>query len=400
MLRGMSDLDAFALAARQIEIDRDATAQIPLHFARKKARLSPSPHAFLRGSAPLFYEILSRRPELGAGPEGDGWIVGDMHLENVGAYRDAGDDVVFGLDYFDEAAQGPLRLDVLRLAVSVLLAARGIRVPGREAITELEHLIGAYLKALAGGPPPPRPAVVSSLLLQARDRNKRELLDERAPLGPAGKRRFARGERYLDLPPELEARVPALLAAYVAALGDHAPGRASEWAVEDAALRAAGIGTLGVVRIAMLVRDHAGDPRLVELKEAKQPSIERLAGLPTQAFTHPGERVVEAARALLSSPPRHLAAVALDGRSFAGRRLFPQEDKLTVDSITSPAALDERVTLIGHLLGAAHAHGLAALRAPAPKPWSAADVAAILDHAVELAGMMEGAYLAWVRRVG
>lgn len=46
-----------------------------------------SPHAFLRGAAPLFYEILAARPDLAAGPPGEGWIVGDMHLENVGAYR-------------------------------------------------------------------------------------------------------------------------------------------------------------------------------------------------------------------------------------------------------------------------------------------------------------------------
>lgn len=399
MLRAMSDLDAFALAARQIEIDRRATAELPLLFTRRKARLSPSPHAFLRGSAPLFYEILKERPALAEGPAGEGYLVGDMHLENVGAYRNDVDDVVFGLNDFDDAGLGPLRLDVLRLAVSVLVAGRGLRLAGAEALAQVEHMIGAYLKALGGGAAPAQPAVVASLVLKVRDRNKRALLDDRTPLGPGGKRRFARGERYLDLPPDLEARVPALLAAYVAALGERAPGKAAEWKIEDAALRVAGTGSLGVVRVAMLVRDNSGDERLVEFKEARPAAIERLLGAPAGDAAHPGERVVKAARALLPAPPRHLAAVALDGRSFAGRRLFPQEDKLSVDSLPGAAALGDLVVLIGHLLGAAHAHGLRALGAPAAAPWGAADVAAILDHAVELAGMMEGAYLAWLRRV-
>ena len=121
----MSDLDPFDLAARQLELDQRATVQLPALLDRKKARLSRSPHAFLRGSAPLFYEILARRPDLAEGPADEGFIVGDMHLENVGAYRNEVDDVVFALNDFDDAAVAPLSLDVLRLSTSVLLAGRG-----------------------------------------------------------------------------------------------------------------------------------------------------------------------------------------------------------------------------------------------------------------------------------
>src|SRR5580704_15955835 len=121
MLGPMTDFDPFALAARQADMDRDATQRIPALLDRKRLRLAPAPFAFLRGSAPLFYEILAARPDLAAGPAGDGWIVGDMHLENVGAYRNDADEVVFGLNDFDDATIGPLRCDVLRLSTSVLL---------------------------------------------------------------------------------------------------------------------------------------------------------------------------------------------------------------------------------------------------------------------------------------
>jgi uncharacterized protein (DUF2252 family) len=395
----MSELDPFGLALRQIALDRAATAAIPSLFERKVARLGPSPHAFLRGSAPLFAEILAARPDLAAGPAGDGWIVGDMHLENVGAYRTDADDVVFGINDFDDATIAPLRLDVLRLSTSVLLAGRGFRASGAESVALVEHLVGAYLRALAGGAPPAPADLVHDLVQKVKARSKKDLLDARAPADARGKRRFVRGERYLDLPPDVEARVPALLAAYVAALGDRAPGKAGEWKIEDAAQRVAGNGSLGVLRLALLVRDHAGDERLVELKECRASSMEAAFPSPAGRWSNPAERVVHGARALLPAPPRHLAAVQAEGRSLAGRRLFPQEDKLALDTMRTGAALSGLVQQIGDLLGRAHARGLAALGAPAPGPWTAAEVAAMVDHAAALAGMMEGIYLAWVRRI-
>lgn len=394
----MIDLDPFALAARQLDLDQRATAQLPALLDRKKARLARSPHAFLRGTAPLFYEILAARPDLAQGPADPGFIVGDMHLENLGAYRNEADDVVFALNDFDDAAVAPLSLDVLRLSTSVLLAGRGFGCTGAESMVNVRHVVGAYLKALAGGAAPATPELVAELMLKVRDRNRKTLLDERAPVDAHGRRRFLRGPRYLDLPPSIEGRLPALLAAYVAALGPGARGHAGEWKVEDAAQRVAGTGSLGVRRVALLVRDHGGEERLLELKECHASAVEVLGSPAHRTYAHPAARVVEAASALLASPPRHLAAIELDGLSFAGRRLFPQEDKLAVDGLRAGPELDSLLALVGHLLGAAHLRGLSILGAPAPRAWTSAEISAVIDHAVALGGLMEAVYLAWSRR--
>ncbi|MFT3767604.1 MAG: DUF2252 family protein [Minicystis sp.] len=395
----MSALDFFSLAARQIDLDHAATASFPELFARKKIRLAPSPHSFLRGSAPLFYEILAARPELAAGPAGDGWIVGDMHLENVGAYRTDADDVVFGINDFDDGTLGPLRFDVLRLATSVLLAGRGFRATGAQSIRLVDHFIGAYLDARAGGDEPDEPEIVSDLIDKVKNRNKKDLLDARAPVDEKGRRRFLRPDRYLNLPPAIDTRVSLLLEAYVDALGDRAPHKASEWKVEDAAQRIAGNGSLGVLRIAILVRDRNGEERIIELKECRRSSSEALFPPPPGHWVHPAERVVQAARAMLAAPPRHLAAFEADGHSFAGRRLFPQEDKLALDTLHTGAALDGLVRYIGYLLGDAHATGLASLGSKVA-PWTSAEVGTIIDHAVTMAGILEGVYLAWARKIG
>lgn len=389
-------LPPFAFAERQRDLDSGATSRYPHLHERKRQRLLLSPHSFLRGSAPLFYEVLAARPDLAAGPAGDGWIVGDMHLENVGAYQtDTKGQVVFSLNDFDDATIGPLYLDVLRLTTSVLLAGRTFQCSGVESVALAETTMNAYLKgAWDPGPAPPLPATITAMVERAAHRSRKELLDGRAPMGRDGKRHFTRGERYFDLPAALQPEIPNLVGAYLHALGDRAPGHAASWRIDDAALRVAGTGSLGVTRLAVLVSDRDDVQRIVELKEARSSATEALFPAPAGSWQTPSERIVFAARALVGDPPRQLAPVTSGGVSYAARKLFPQEDKLRLEDLRVGPKLDAVATSIGHVLGRAHARG-ATSRSGAP--WSRAEAAAVIDHAIELAGLFESIYLAYVR---
>src|SRR5262245_50164368 len=137
---------AHELARRQLELDRAATHRFPALFARKRARLLASPHAFLRGSAPLFYELLGALPDLAGGPEGEGWVVGDMHIENLGAFKDDLQRIVFDVNDFDDTIRAPRRLDVLRLMTSVILSGRSFAKSTPECVTLAEHLIESYIE--------------------------------------------------------------------------------------------------------------------------------------------------------------------------------------------------------------------------------------------------------------
>jgi uncharacterized protein (DUF2252 family) len=380
-----------ALARRQVELDRVATARVPRLFARKRDRMRRSAHAFFRGCAPLFYEVLAARPALAEGPAGVGRIVGDMHLENVGAYRAEGGAVVFDLNDFDDATVGPWRADVLRLAVSTIMSVRSLRPAGGEAIRAAEVMTETWRDGVNGDPGPPRPREVEGLLRRVERRTDDDLLAGRAPERD-GRRAFVRGERYFDLPPEVSSEVPSLLGRYVRALGDRAPRRAADWRVEDAAWRVAGTGSLGVLRIAILVSraDNVAD-RLFDLKEARPSAVHRAFAPVTPQAGSRAVEVVETARALLSAPPRLLAAV--EGTTgFLGRRLFPQEDKLSLeDGVESPADLAREV---GWVLGRAHRR---AATDALPRPWTDAERALIVDEAIALAGLFESIYLAYCR---
>jgi hypothetical protein len=88
---------------------------------RKHARMRDSVFAFLRASYWRWAETaLEICPELAGAPAL--LAVGDIHLENFGTWRDADGRLVWGVNDFDEAAEMPYALDLVRLATSALVA--------------------------------------------------------------------------------------------------------------------------------------------------------------------------------------------------------------------------------------------------------------------------------------
>jgi uncharacterized protein (DUF2252 family) len=367
-------------------------------FAHKLERMSASPLAFLRGAAPLFYSILKARPELAKGPPGTGWLTGDMHLENFGAYRPEhaasaeGDATraVFDLNDFDDAIVGPFSFDVLRLTTSLILGGRELGASGVRVLELCDLLLAGYIRALAGGAVPEAlPPPIAKLVLQVKDRPQTALLDARTH-GHGDDRRFTIGPRYMKLEGAITRAVPAVFAKYVASIrADERGEHADHFAILDMARRIAGTGSLGSLRIAVLVHGKGGhDGQWVfDLKEQGAPSASVVLGVPK---LDPAARVVTAARACLAHPPRMLGTARLGRTPLFGRRLAPQEDKLDLTDIAD-TDLEALSSTLGALLGRAHRRG--ATKLP-PKPWSEALRDALVDNAITLAGVHEAVYLA------
>lgn len=383
--------------------------------------MSASPLAFLRGACPLFYELLASRPELGEGPPGEGWIVGDLHLENFGAYRpDTFTDhgaakkrpAVFNLNDFDETLIGPWRYDVLRLMTSLLLGGRELGANGLVALELSDQLMDAWARAVFDGEEPPAPpAPVATLIEQVRSRSRAELLDARTEIA-GGKRRFLRGPRYADLSRDVLEALPSAFEQFIATIPEGDRPHKGSLDILDAALRIAGTGSLGSLRIAVLVEGKGGRDGawIFDLKEQGTPSAAVLGHIAdTHAGKHssgvtvtpsdPAVRVVTGFRACVEHPPRVIGATHLvsgsETISMSARRLSPQEDKLNLRQLRS-VDLPALATYLGALLGAAHARG-ATKRSKTR--WSKSDREAIRTHAITLAGLHEAVYLALCDRM-
>jgi len=100
----------------------------------KHERLAENPFVFLRGT---FYRWIQQWPDVCAKVADAPAVlsVGDLHIENFGTWRDAEGRLVWGVNDLDEACKLPYSHDLVRLAVSALLAigSRRLHISARDA---------------------------------------------------------------------------------------------------------------------------------------------------------------------------------------------------------------------------------------------------------------------------
>ncbi len=97
------------------------TPLIPAELRRKHSAMTESQFSFMRAT---FYRWVQIWPEICRD-----WtraprvlVVGDLHVENFGTWRDIEGRLVWGINDFDEAASMPYANDLVRLATSALIA--------------------------------------------------------------------------------------------------------------------------------------------------------------------------------------------------------------------------------------------------------------------------------------
>ena len=358
-----------------------------------------SPFAFLRGSAPFFYELLRAVPWLAGGPPGEGWIVGDLHLENFGAFRtsappdrgkarDTAQEVVFDLNDFDEAIRGPWRLDLLRMATSALLAARQAGVSWGGEVDCVRILLASYAEALRQRMPPGAPPrLIEDLIVKARKhRTEQQILA--CSQGQGDRRVFLLGGEFQPAPEE-RADAEEAFRGYAEQLTGGDPEQLARFRVLDVAFRVAGTGSLGSERFAVLVAGK-GAGWLFDMKEQDGSSAAILLGGEAE---DPARQVMEATRQCISSPTRMLGTTRFRGRSMLVRRLSAQESKLRIAG-KNRQELPEVARYLGACIAAAHLRGA---QVDGSARWTEEALAELLERALVLAGLHEAGWRAFCR---
>lgn len=178
----------------------------------KHKQMAAGVFPFLRSTfyrfSSLFREVC---PDLAKGPEL--LAVGDLHVENFGTWRDTEGRLIWGINDVDEAQTMPYSIDLVRLAVSALLAAEVAKLPlpceelsnailtgysemlekgGRPFVLEEEH---GWLRVLATGAlrdPEVFAAKMDKLTETKLPKEAKEMLDKHLPKGAVVKRYAAR----------------------------------------------------------------------------------------------------------------------------------------------------------------------------------------------------------------
>lgn len=382
--------------------------RVPLLEERRDLKMASSAHAYVRGSTERFYEWLETR-EGRALPEGPHvWICGDAHVGNMGPIARSDGEVAVEIRDLDQTVVGNPVHDLVRLSLSLAMAARSSDLPGVITALLIEELTEGYLEALAGKPPAStekESAAVRFLIREARHRRFRHMHRER--LGDELKLRL--GRRFWPLASEERAELDAFLDRERVRLLVTAPASRDDDAeirVADAAFWVKGCSSLGLWRCAALIdvvgTKGRGGYSLLDIKQAISPLSPQARGATTP--NHFGERVVQGARALSPALGERMVWGTVAGRAVFVRELLPQDLKLELEM------LDERearatARALARLLGTAHVRQMDAahrdawaksLRVATSKRIHAPSW--LWQAVVELVGIHERAYLEHCRR--
>jgi uncharacterized protein (DUF2252 family) len=119
----------------------DPTERMSLLIAERNRKMAASAHAYVRGSTTRFYEWLdaSGRSPLPEGPEV--WICGDCHVGNLGPVASVDGAIAIQVRDLDQTVIGNPAHDLIRLGLSLAMAARGSDLPGVTTAHMLERMV-------------------------------------------------------------------------------------------------------------------------------------------------------------------------------------------------------------------------------------------------------------------
>src|SRR6195952_1610334 len=115
---------------------------------RRRLKMARSAHAYVRGNTLKFYEWLKAGSgdKLPSGPPV--WICGDCHVGNLGPVADCEGRVEIEIRDLDQTVIGNPAHDLVRLGLSLAMAARGSDLPGVTTAHMLERMLLGYENAL------------------------------------------------------------------------------------------------------------------------------------------------------------------------------------------------------------------------------------------------------------
>lgn len=379
---------------------------------RRNLKMAESAHAYVRGSTLRFYEWLedSHRVALPEGPAV--WICGDCHAGNIGPVAGADGTIAVQVRDVDQTVIGNPAHDLVRLAFSLAMAARGSDLPGVTTARMLEQMVLGYENSFSEGEAPDAgdfraPEKIKLAMKDAARRSWRHLADDRiegvAPTIPLG-------ARFWPLTEDERAAVAELFAGeamreLVASLRSRDAHARIE--MVDCAFWRKGCSSLGNGRFAVLVAVRDGEGRrphhcLMDVKEAIAAAAPRYSG--RRMPRDNGERVVEGARHLSPHLGRRMRAARLLGRAVFVRELMPQDLKLDVERLSREEA-GAMARFLAGTVGHAHARQMSAAERASWRAELGRNRSSTLDApswlwraVVELVANHEAAYLEHCRR--
>jgi uncharacterized protein (DUF2252 family) len=293
--------------------DRGRIAELlPVRYGRMRV----SPFSFYRGTAALMAADLARTPATPLRVQ----VCGDCHLANFGGFGSPERRLVFDINDFDETYRAPWEWDVKRLAASVILAGRELRVREKDCREVAQSTMESYQvhmheyarqTALGAWYSHLDAELLIDNATTAASRHYWKKV-EREAYGNTSARvlthitRIVKGmPRIIDRPPilyhppemaRIDKHVREMYQRYLHTLPEERRLALARYQIVDIARKVVGVGSVGTRCDVALLMAGPADPLFLQFKEARPSVLEPYAG--KSPYKNQGERVVTGQRIL------------------------------------------------------------------------------------------------------
>ncbi|HVN70200.1 MAG TPA: DUF2252 domain-containing protein [Candidatus Binatia bacterium] len=342
---------------------------LPIRYGR----MIESPFTFYRGAAAIMASDLAAARVSGIRAQ----ICGDAHLLNFGGFGTPESRFVFDVNDFDETTLGAWEWDVKRLVTSVVIAGRHLGLePSDVRAATLECACGYRERIRAFATMPVLEvwyarldeAKLAEIVGSAQERReyaasiKKAKSESRAHAFPRMAEDVGGDLRIVDDPPLLYhpketagflGMVSTTFAAYRTTLHDDRKRLFDRFALQDAAYKVVGVGSVGTRCLVALFQAGENDAIVLQMKEARASVFQTYADAPE--WKNEGDRVVTGQRALQSASDLFLGyGRANDGHDYYIRQLRDMKTSADIDDM-SAQALQDYAQFCGWALARAHA---------------------------------------------
>jgi len=309
-------------------IKRSNRGRDPERLALKYDAMEKDALSFFRGTCHLYSEDWPTVSRLNEAPVV--WVCGDLHIENVGAYKGDNRLVYFDIADFDEAFLAPCTRDLARLVTSGLIAAKTVGWKRKPALALCATFHDAYTLAIRDGKArwierSTADGLIGSLLRSVERRTRVTFIAKRTEIRGGKRRLRIDGKHTLAIDKGDRDRVKRFMRTFAASRPNPKFFR-----MLDVARRIAGTGSLGLERYTILVegRGTVAGHFLLDLKFAAPSALAPYITQPQPRWKSDAERVVRLERRMQAITPALLDEVSIDSKPYVIRELMPSEDKL------------------------------------------------------------------------
>jgi uncharacterized protein (DUF2252 family) len=300
---------------------------LPEMVLLKYEAMTENAFRFFRGSCHLFYDDLAAATPLPLSPQG--WVCGDLHLENFGSFRGENGLVYFDLNDFDEGLLAPVAYEVVRMATSIFIAFETLEIEREKALNMVHLFVRSYCQTLIIAKSisiDPRIAkgILCDFLTSASKHSEKDTLKKRTISKKKKIMLSLDDERQFKIDKKLRKELTAHINAWISTSSDGP----YNFQVISAVFRLAGTGNIGLKRYLFLLKSTNTKNKylLLDMKQSRASSLLPFVQVQQLQWETDAERITAVQRRMQNVPAALLSTTVFRDEPYVLQELQPVKD--------------------------------------------------------------------------